>query len=98
MEYKRYKIAECPKPMWCAIPETCLKEKTITLNLMTQLHLFKDRRPEAVEYINGFLTHLGYPNAEKLVSWFWNEMPDNGFLQFDYATKILCFCLIDKKK
>lgn len=97
MEFKRFVIGKYPNPMYGVIPEQCLRDKTITLNQLTQLCITRDRRPEAIEFINGLIPRLGVPFARQLLEWFWNEMPDNGFLQFDYATKILCFCLIEKK-
>lgn len=97
MDFKRYYIGKYPNPMYGSIPEACLRDKTIYINNMHQLWLTKDRRPEAVDYINNIIPRLGCPFYQKLLSWFWNEMPDNGFLEFDYSTKVLCFCQIQKK-
>jgi hypothetical protein len=39
---------------------------------------------------------MGVPKSEKLLEWFYKEMPDNGYLEMDYPTGRLSFCSVEK--
>jgi hypothetical protein len=39
---------------------------------------------------------MGVPRADKICEWFYKEMPDNGYLEMDYLTGRLSFCLLEK--
>ena len=77
-------------------PRECVDAKTIFLNELKVLTMFKDRRLIAVYYMREILHAMGVPRAEKICEWFYKEMPDNGYLEMDYLTGRLSFCLLEK--
>jgi len=77
-------------------PRECVDAKTIFLNEVKVLTLFKDRRLIAVAYMRNILHAIGVPKADKLVEWFYQEMPDNAYLEMDYPTGRLSFCFVEK--
>lgn len=98
MEVQQILIGSNPDAKISYIPDMCTKERTITLNKMKQLHIFKDKRPTAQAWINENLPRLLITDTpDKFVNWFWHEMPDNGFLEFDFGKKTLHLCILQKK-
>jgi hypothetical protein len=77
-------------------PRECVDAKTIFLNEVKVLTLFKDRRLLAVYYIREILHAIGAPNPDKMVQWFYHEMPSSGYLEMDYLTGRLSFCFVEK--
>jgi hypothetical protein len=77
-------------------PRVCVDDKTIFLNEVKVLTMFKDRRLMAVAYMKAILDAMGVPRADKLVEWFYTEMPDYGFLEMEYPTGRLSFCCVEK--
>ncbi len=77
-------------------PRDCVDAKTIFLNEVKVLTMFKDRRLMAVSYMREILHAMGVPQADKLLEWFYKEMPDNGFLEMDYLSGRLSFCSVEK--
>lgn len=97
MRLVKRKLGLCSSPSFVVIPPQCLKDKTIVMNAMKVLSCFKDTRPFAVDYMRVFLSLLGIPQSDKLVKWFYEEMPDNGYLEMDYGTNVLSYCSVEKK-
>ena len=97
MRLVKRKLGVCSSPSFVVIPQQCVDDKTIVMNPMNVLSCFKDRRSFAVDYMRVFLAHLGIPQSDKLVKWFYEEMPDNGYLEMDYGTNILSYCSVEKK-
>jgi hypothetical protein len=97
MNLNRIQIGVYPSPKFARMPQQCVEARTITLNKMKVLSCYKDRRPFAVEYMRHLLIHLGAPQPDKLLKWFYEEMPDNGYLEMDYGTRTLSLCLLEKK-
>lgn len=100
MEVERKILGGNPAALIHPIPDMCAQTRTITLNKLKVLHIFRDRRTTAMDYINDTLPRLiimDKPQIEKLKRWFWLEMPDNGYLEFDFGKKTLSFCLLKKK-
>lgn len=77
-------------------PKECVDAKTIFLNELKVLTLFKDRRLIAVAYVRNILHAMGVPQPDKMVEWFYKEMPDNGYLEMDYPSGRLSFCFVEK--
>jgi len=97
MELKRVQIGVFKEPRFIYPPKECVDAKTITLNELKVLTIFKDRRLMAVSYLDTLFKVMGVPNHEALVRWFYEEMPDNGYLEMDYPRGRLCFCILEKK-
>jgi hypothetical protein len=97
MELKRVQIGVYPTAKFGRIPQECIDARTITLNKMKVLSCFKDRRSFAVGYMSQLLAHLGVPQSDKMLKWFYEEMPDNGYLEMNYETRVLSLCLLEKK-
>jgi hypothetical protein len=100
MELKKTLIGANPSAMISHIPDLCVRDRTITVSKTKVLHIFRDRRPMAIEWIEENLPRLillDKPQMDKLLQWFWTEMPDNGFLEFDFGPRVLYFCSLEKK-
>ena len=97
MECKRVILGSNPglqtiKP----IPDMCRRDKTIGMNQMGIISIFKDRRPTAQAWIDEVLPTLVLsPSADKIRKTFW-EMPPNGWMEFDMARKTLSYCSLEK--
>jgi hypothetical protein len=79
------------------IPDICQREKTIHLNEMRVISIFRDYRPSAKEWINEMLPQfIVGVSPEKIRQVFW-DMPPNGWYEFNCATKTLSFCYVEKK-
>ena len=82
------------------IPDLCVRDRTITVSKTHVLTMFKDRRPIAIQWMEENLPRLVLMEAhqiKKLIVWFYTEMPDNGYLEFDFGPRQLYFCSIEKK-
>lgn len=97
MEVKRTLIGNHPHPLIDPIPDMCVRDRTITLNKLKELRIFADRRPTARKWIDENIPRIFFGDSKKLVSWFWNELPANGWLEFDFGSKILYLCTLEKK-
>lgn len=100
MEVKKTVLGSYPNAHITSIPDLCVRDRTITVNKMHILHIFKDRRPFAIQWIEDNLPRLVIMDdhqKKKLLHWFWTEMPDNGFLEFDFGKNTLYFCSLEKK-
>ena len=100
MEVQRKILGGNPAAQIHPIPDMCVQTRTITLSKLKILHIFRDRRPTAMAWINDTLPRLmimDKPAMDKFIHWFWVEMPDNGYLEFDFGKKTLSFCLLQKK-
>jgi hypothetical protein len=97
MEVRRTLIGNHPTPLIEPIPDSCVRDRTITLNKLKILQIFPDRRPTAQAWINDNIPRIFFGDSEKLVKWFWTEMPSNGWLEFDFGKKTLHLCTLEKK-
>lgn len=98
MEVKRTLINANPNARISPIPDQCQRERTITLNKIYILQIFKDKRPSGVAWINENLPRLILSDTpQKFIDWFWNELPTNGWLEFDFGRKTLTLCVLEKK-
>lgn len=98
MEVKKTLIGNHPNPFMKDIPDICVRDRTITLNKLKELRIFPDRRPSARAWINDVIPRIYFGNnPDKLINFFWNEMPSNGWLEFDFGTKTLYLCTLEKK-
>jgi hypothetical protein len=77
-------------------PRLCVDDKTIFLNEVKVLTMFKDRRLMAVNYMRQILHAIGCPQPDKIVEWFYQEMPDNGYLEMNYLNGRLSLCVLEK--
>ena len=98
MNLKRVQIGVFPDARYRFLepPRECVDAKTIFLNEVKVLTMFKDKRLVAVYYMREILHAMGVPKPEKLLEWFYKEMPDNGYLEMDYPTGRLSFCSVEK--
>lgn len=79
------------------IPQACLDSKTIYLSNMDVLYLFKDTRQVARDYIDLVLPQLALQvPKDKLLEGFW-KTPESSWFEFDYTTKVLSYCFLEKK-
>lgn len=98
MEVQRTLIGSHPGARISPIPDMCMRERTITLNKLHILQIFKDKRPTASTWINQNLPCLLITDQpQKFVEWFWTQMPDNAWLEFDFGRKVLTLCVLKKK-
>lgn len=100
MEVKRSILGGHPSAQITHIPDMCIQSRTIVVNKMKVLTIFKDRRPTAVKWIDENIPRLLLMDDVKVrrfLAWFWNEMPDNGWLEFDFGKKTLSLCILEKK-
>jgi hypothetical protein len=98
MECKRVILGSNPDvKVAFRIPEICEQAKTIHMNEMKILTLFKDYRPTAKKFLDELLPHLVIGiSADKIRQVFW-DMPEGGWMEFDGGRKTLSFCYIEKK-
>lgn len=79
------------------IPQPCVDSKSIYLSHLDILYIFKDTRQVAKDYIEQLLPQLALQvPKDKLLKVYWT-LPDNGYFEFDYNTKVLSYCSIEKK-
>lgn len=98
MEVKKTLIGNHPNPLIHPIPDMCVRDRTITLNKLKVLQIFPDKRPTAQAWINDTIPRIYFGNnPDKLINFFWCEMPSNGWLEFDFGSKILYLCTLEKK-
>jgi hypothetical protein len=98
MEVKRTVIGSNPHARISPIPDQSQRERTITLNKLQILQIFPDRRPTAMAWINENLPRLIITDLpQKFIHWFWNELPANGWLEYDFGKKTLSVCVLEKK-
>lgn len=97
MNVKRGFLGTNPNAPHIPIPQPCVDSKSIYLSATDVLYLFKDTRTIAKMYIEEILPQLCLQAPkEKLIEAFY-KMPDNGWFEFDYATKVLSYCFLEKK-
>lgn len=99
MEVRRIVLGANPSARITHLPDQCVSDRTITLNKLGVLQIFRDKRLTARTWIKDNLPRLAImepDKMEKLHDWFWNEMPDNGWLEFDFGRKTLVLCLLEK--
>ena len=78
------------------IPSVCQKAKTITHNVQGRITIFKDRRPEAIEWIETVLPTMWIGRREEILAAFWNT-PDTYWFEFETGAKTLSICWIENK-
>jgi hypothetical protein len=100
MEVKKVILGANPTALIDPIPDSCVRDRTITLNKLKELRIFPDRRPTARKWISENIPRLLIMDdvkKEKFVIWFFEEMPSNGWLEFDFGKKTLHLCTLEKK-
>jgi len=96
MNVKRCILGAGPEYKWKPIPALCVREKTITLNDLGRITIFKDRRPEAIEWIESVLPTMWIGPREEILAAFWNT-PDTNWFEFETGAKTLSICWIENK-
>ena len=98
MEVKRILLGANPSVARIRIPDMCERDKTIIRNPLGGLSIFRDTRPTAQHWINEVLPQLALGvSGDTLLNWFWTEMPENGWMEFDHGRHTLSFCQLEKK-
>lgn len=96
MNVKRGLVGGNPSAPRLPIPQICQDSKTLYISELDVLFLFKDTRAEAARYVETLLPHLApQVPSDLLISAYW-KMPPNGWLEFDYVRKRLCYCSLEK--
>ena len=96
MRVKRGFLATSPNAPRIPIPRACLDSRTIYINELDVLCLFKDTREVARAYIETILPLLALQiPKDSLIATFW-KMPDNAWMEFDYGRKVLSICFLEK--
>lgn len=96
MEVTRSFVSTCPNPPNLRIPKICYDARTIYVNQMDILHLCKDRREVARQFLEALLPLLApLLHKDALLTAFW-KTPDNSWFEFDYTTKVLSYCFLEK--
>lgn len=97
MEVKKGFLGTNPNAPRLPIPQACIDSKSIYLSGLDVLYLFKDTRVIAKMYVEEILPQLAIQcPKDKLLEAFY-KMPDNGWMEFDYKTKVLSYCFVEKK-
>lgn len=96
MEIRKSKIGGNPDYKWKPIPSICEREKTITKNALGIVNIFRDRRPEAVAWIEEILPTMYIGRKEEILAVFWLT-PDPVWFEFDTGSKVLSICWLEKK-
>ena len=100
MELKRHILNANPAAkLLSPIPDSCRSERTLSINAMKVLSIFRDKRPTAQAWINKNLPALLLMEPhqkEEFLRWFWDKMPENGWLEFDFGTHTLSLCVLEK--
>ena len=79
------------------IPKPCYDARTIYLNELDILTIFKDRRDFAQKYVEEVLPQLALQVQKDKLLHVYKNLPDNGYFEFDYGTKVLSYCSLEKK-
>ena len=96
MKIKRGFLATSPNAPRIPIPRACVDSRTLYINELDTLCLFKDKRQVAQDYINQILPLLALQiPKDKLLEGFWS-MPENAWMEFDYGRKVLSICFLEK--
>lgn len=96
MECKRSVLGGNPHFTFRPIPVVCQRSQTITLNDLGRITIFKDRRPEAIQWIESVLPTMWIGRPEELLAAFWNT-PDSLWFEFETGSHILSICWIENK-
>ena len=97
MEVTRHFVSTCINPPNLRIPTMCYDARTIYVNQMDILFLWKDKREIARQFLDGLLPILApLVPRDALLTAFWTT-PDNVWFEFDYRTKVLSYCSLEKK-
>jgi hypothetical protein len=79
------------------LPKVCVDDRTIYINEMKTLFIFKDIRPEAKQWIDetlpSFVTGI---SADVIRRAFW-EMPQGCWYEYDFPRSQLSFSYLEKK-
>lgn len=96
MNVKKGFLGTNPHAPRLPIPQICVEKKSVYLSQLDVLFLFKDTRPEAKQYIEMLLPQLAIQlPKDKLLEAFWKK-PDSDWFEFDYTTKVLSYCSLEK--
>lgn len=96
MRVKRGFLGTNPNAPRIPIPRACVDSRTIYINELDCLCLFKDTRQVARDYLEMVLPQLAIQlPKDKLIEAFW-KMPDNAWMEFDYGRKVLSICFLEK--
>jgi hypothetical protein len=96
MELRREVIGANPGFVLKDIPRVSGKDKTIFINDLGVISIFRDRRPEATKWITEVLPTMWIGRAEEILAVFWNS-PENTWFEFDTGRKTLSICSLEKK-
>ena len=100
MNVNRIILCATPNASVYPIPDICTQDRTITLNKLGILQIFKNKKPTAQAWIHTNLPRLllfDPHQKERFMNWFWNELPENGWLEFDFGRHTHSLCLLEKK-
>lgn len=97
MHVRRTFLGTNPNAPRIPIPKPCYDDRTIYLSLMDVLFLYKDKRDFAQAYVEKILPLLAVQISPDKLLMLYKNLPDNGHLEFDYSTKILSYCSLEKK-
>lgn len=96
MEIRRDVLGTNPAFQMKPIPDVCVRAKTITKNPLGIISIFRDRRPEAVQWIESVVPTMWIGRKEEILAVFWHSTDDSWF-EFDTGKKTLSICWIAKK-
>ena len=96
MDIRREVIGANPSYKMRPIPRICDRDRTIFLNALGIISIFRDRRVEAVEWIEASLPTMWIGRPEQILSVFWNS-PENTWFEFDTGRNTLSICSLEKK-
>lgn len=96
MNVRRGFLGTSPNGPRIPIPRVCLDSRTIYVNELDCLCMFKDTREVAKNYLEMILPLLAIQiPKDKLLEGFW-KMPENAWMEFDYGRKVLSICFLEK--
>ena len=94
MNRKTSIIGGNPDYKWKPIPSICERDKTITTNALGRVTIFRDRRPEAIAWIESVLPTMYIGRREEILAAFWLS-PDTTWFEFDTGRGVLSICWLE---
>ena len=99
MDVQRLWVARAINPKKKDPPQCCIDSKTICMDTFkTKLFLFRDTRPQALEYVEEILPTLIDTATKKEDAIKWYKSLEHDWIEFDFTTNQLSLCSLKKTK
>ena len=99
METNRLWVARAVNPKKKDPPQLCIDSKTICFDIFkSKLFLFRDTRPQALEYVEEVLPTLVDTITKKEDAMKWYKSLEHQWIEFDFTTNQLYLCSLKKSQ